>query len=97
MGRYLIQRYGLCLVFAWNLGISVLPGTQAMVKAQPWPLDDLIVSCVVPSTGQLVCHPVHDPCQGESGPCPESGGDRQWEPRGDGGESAPPGATLLRG
>lgn len=67
---------------SWHFGL-VLPGPQ------PLSLDDLMVSRSVSSSGQFVCHPVHDPGQGESRSCPEGGGGRQREPRGDDGESAP--------
>lgn len=50
---------------------------------------NLSLSCVVSSTGQFICHPVYDPRQGQGGPCPEGGGDSQWEPRRDDGELAP--------
>lgn len=61
---------------------------------QPLSLEELTVSRAVSSAGQFVCHPVHDPGQGESGPRPEGGGDRQREPRGDDGESVPPPPPL---
>lgn len=34
-----------------------------------------LTKCVISSTGQLLCHPVHGSGQGEGGSCPESGGD----------------------
>lgn len=45
-----------------------------------------LMNCAISSTGQLLCHSVHGSCQGEGGPCPESGGDSQWERRRDSGK-----------
>lgn len=91
MGRQPPQGYNF-VWSTWNLGVSIQPG------AQPLPLNDLTVGRVVASTGQFVCHPVHDPRQGEGGPCPQGGGDSQREPGGDDGESAdPPGQPFSEG
>ena len=97
-------------VGAWNgevpsSGIKFSSGPHGILEfssscyfeAQPLSLKNVSLSCVVSSTGQFICHPVHDPCQGQGGCCPEGGGDSQWEPRRDDGESASLRTALLGG
>lgn len=96
---YVGARDGKFLVLSGPLGTSEFSPAwyPAIFKAQPLSPKDLTVNCVVSSTGQFLRHSVHDPRQGEGGPCPEGGGGSQREPRRDDGESASPGPTFLRG
>jgi hypothetical protein len=88
-------------VGAWDREVSssaikLLSGLYGILEFQSCPglhkerSLSLSLSCLISSTGQLICHPVHGQSQSEGGLCPKGGGNSSWEPRRNDGESATP-------